>query len=535
MGPSQVFRPFLASLVAAVGSASLVTPALAAERVRFQFGHFSRSVAVPSLAEFSRNGTVDAELHPTFRHLKPEARQALRSALSQPMPVDAPKASKFLSTALGQSSLQQLVKVVAQPPQIARPALSSALILGAGDRDELRFIDVLEAYPTAELPINVEALLSLGRQLKQQFNLQNALFSTLSPMAGAPATAPDVQALAQPGSIAYSEEPFQFTAREGKVVSAVAFVPASASTDQLAPLVVIAPGLNTDMNALLYAGRQLASHGYAVASLNFPFTSSMALQAVIQGTGAIPKPNTWYGQPLTISDLIDQVQSRWGDRVNTNRVGALGQSLGGYTVTALAGAPLDWNHLVQGCAPMNDPNTVVLNPAVVWQCVAPGKVVQRRSFRDPRVTVALAINPVTSPIFSADSMASIEVPILMIAATNDIFAPPVSQQLIPFSGLRQQAARLVVQNKGTHMSFLDGTGDLPEFVIGPDQARARKQLQGLALAWFDHHLRGRGDAAGFPRVSASLLSGQDPLQLLVLPPFTREQLHQVAPHLRQFP
>ena len=526
-------RRCLAAMAAAVSSMGVVTPALSAERVRFQFGQFGRSVAVASLVEFSRSGRVNADLHPTFRHLKPAAQQELRMALTQPVPVEVTSVDTFLSTALGKSSLQQLVKVLDQPAAIATPALSSALRLTAAQNGKLRFIDLLEAYPTQELSINVAALLSLGRQLKQQFDLQNDLFIRLSPLQGEPVSGPDLAQLAAPGAIAYAEKPFSFMGRgEGRRITAVAYLPASATAAQRAPLVVIAPGLNTDMNALLYAGKHLASHGYAVASLNFPFTSSTALQAIVKGTGAIPAPNTWYGQPLSVSELIDQVQQRWGDRVNTDQVGAMGQSLGGYTVTALAGASLDWDHLVKGCAPMQDPDTVVLNPAVVWQCVAPGKVVPRQSFRDPRVKVVLAINPVTNPIFSAQSMAAIAVPSLMIAATNDIFAPPISQQLLPFTGLRQPDARLVLQHRGTHLSFLEGTADLPELVIGPAQPLARQELQGLARAWFDQYLGGLTPALF---AEQSFTAGGDPLPLVVLPPFTREQLRQAAPELREFP
>ena len=104
-----------------------------------------------------------------MKHLKPSTQEVFRSALTQSMPLDPSRVAKFLDTPIGQSSLQQLVKVLAQPPEIAEPALSSALILGSAKDGELSFIDVLEAYPTEILPINVAALLSLGRQLKRQF------------------------------------------------------------------------------------------------------------------------------------------------------------------------------------------------------------------------------------------------------------------------------------------------------------------------------------------------------------------------------
>jgi len=531
-------RSLHCKLLAALSGVLALAPSVsAAERIRFQFRQFSRDVSVPSLVTFTETGTVDADLQAYFNLLKPQQQQSLRSLLKQSVPVTDVMAANLLGTPLGQRSLQQLVKVLDQPADVAEPALASALILGAAKSGELRLIDVLQAYPTRTLPVNVVAVLSLANSLTQQFNLQNQLFPSISSIQGAPQPGPDLKTFAQPGSIRFTQTPFQFQGRRGTTITAVTYVPQTATAANPARLVVIAPGLNTDMNALLYVGKQLASHGYAVASLNFPFTSGDTLTAAIKGTGVIPPPNSWYGQPLSVSDLIDQVQQRWGARVNTREVGVLGQSLGGYTVTALAGAELDWPHLLKGCAELDDPDKVVLNPAVVWQCVAPGKVVQRKSFRDPRVKVAVAVNPVTNPIFSPASLKAIAVPILVVSGTNDVFAPPISQQLIPFTSIQQPGSLLALQHDGTHLSFLEGTSTLPEVVIGPDQPLARQELTGMAKAFFDQHLADSPSAPPLAAANATagVFSGRDPLRLLITPRFSREQLNQVDPGLRQFP
>ncbi len=506
-------------------------PGFTAERVRLQLYQFSREVSVSSLAKFSRSGEVDSTLQSTLKYLNPGAQKQLRTALSRSVSVDPSTVAKFLSTDLGKSSLKQLAKVMEQPPEIAEPALSSALILGTTQDNSLSFIDVLETYPTPLVRINVAALLSLGKKLKKQFNLQNTLYTQLSQMLGKPSNGPALDKWAEQGNQTFTEIPFQFQEREGRMITAVTYIPTSATPTSPSPLIVIAPGLDTDMNVLLYVGKQLASHGFAIAALDFPFTSKTALKAVIKGTSEIPAPNSWYLQPLTVSELINQVELRWGKHVNTDQVGAIGQSLGGYTVMALAGAELDWNHLVKSCEPMLDPNVVVLNPAVVWQCVAPGQVIERKSFRDSRVKSVLAINPVTSPIFSPSTLGKVDVPILMISGSNDIFAPPISQQLIPFTSLVNRDSRLVLQDKGTHLSFLNGEAKLPKFILGPARPLARLELKGLANAWFNKHLR-----SGNNQFEAkSSLMGSAPLNLLMLPLFSLKHLKSVEPGLREPP
>ena len=523
-------RPLaLALTVASVVLAAL--PSLAAERVSARLGELERSVSVAALARFARDGQVDSELRPVVARLQPEQLASLRTALKLRAPVTAVMVANFLSTALGQRILQQLVKVLDRPPAVAEPALSSALILTAARAGDagVGLIDVLEAYPLPSLAVNLGAVLSLTRQLGHDFNLDNQLFPALVALgSGQAAPGFSLAALAAPGPGRFSAEPFTFDSRAGATIEAVALLPEGPGPF---PLVVLAPGLNTEFNSLLYLGEHLASHGYAVAALDFPYTSGAAIKAAIQGTGAIPDPNAWTGQPETVSELIDQVQGRWGGRVDTQAVAVLGQSLGGYTAVALAGAPLDWTHLRQQCKALADPQQVVLNPAVIWQCQAPGQVLERRDFRDPRVRAVVAVNPVTSPIFSTSSLAAVAVPLLVIAGSHDVFAPPVSQQLEPYTAIRQPESLLVLQRNGTHLSFLNGDAPLPGFLIGPDRPLAQRDLRALSLAFLNRHLRQQRAAALSPRQTAQaeggVRMGSDPLPLLIRPQLGRPQLQEL--------
>ncbi|WP_255109687.1 hypothetical protein [Synechococcus sp. RedBA-s] len=295
---------------------------------------------------------------------------------------------------------------------------------------------------------------------------------------------------------------------------------------------MLAPGLNTDFNALLYLGEHLASRGYGVAALNFPDTSANRVSATIQGLAAIPPPNAWFNQPLDVSLLIDQVASRWPKQIDTSRVGALGQSLGGYTVLALGGARLDWAHLERSCAVINDPAEVEINPAILWQCQAPGNVVKRSDFSDPRIKVVIAVNPVSTPTFTKASMQAMKAPVMIVSGTKDIFAPPISQQLIPYSSLSNNDSLLAVFDNATHLSFLAATGKLPVWLIGligPDQQQAQSDLKALSLAFFDQKLLGQGTmGALLPSQDALFRVGQ-PLQFLLKRELPPAQLKAIDP------
>ena len=516
------------------------TPLMAADRVVFRLGELQRSVRVADLNDFVNTGNVNQNLAFLLDRLTPQDRGALRFALGHPFPITSLEVSDFLQTAMGGVLARQFAKLLEQPEAVAVPALSGALILGASSSGGLRLIDVLQQYPLENVIIGMPKVINLARRLKAQFARDVEMFPRLLALgstSGLPSTLLD--GAAQAGTSSYSREGFSFQDQNGNTISAIALVPSSAKAPagpgqapvRPAPLVVLAPGLNTDFNALLYLGEHLASHGYGVAALNFPVTSATSVRATIQGLATIPDPNAWYSQPLDVSRLIDQVSQRWPRQIDTSQVGALGQSLGGYTVLALGGAQLDWPNLEGACPVINDPNKVEFNSAILWQCKAPGKVVKRSDFSDPRIKVVIAVNPVSTPIFSAASMLNLKAPVLIVSGTEDIFAPPVSQQLIPYTNVVKAASVLAVFDRATHLSFLAATGKLPGWLIGPDPQQAQSDLKGLSLAFFDQQLLGKDTMRALMPSPAVLYRAGQPLQFQLRRQLSPGQLRAIAPEL----
>jgi predicted dienelactone hydrolase len=277
-------------------------------------------------------------------------------------------------------------------------------------------------------------------------------------------------------------------------------------------------------------GEHLASHGYGVAARNFPATSANRVKATIQGLAGIPTPNAWYYQPVDVSLLIDQVARRWPKQIETSRVGALGQSLGGYTVLGLGGARLDWAHLERSCAVINDPGEVEFNPAILWQCKAPGAVVKQSNFSDPRIRAVIAVNPVSTPIFTKASMQAMKPPVMIVSGTKDVFAPPICQQLIPYSSVSTNGSLLALFEDATHLSFHSATGKLPVWLIGPDPEQAQRDLKALSLTFFDQQLLGKDTMGALMPSDEALYRAGQPLQFLLKRQLTPGQLRAIAPN-----
>ena len=511
-----------------------IQPAPAALRLQVRFGELERSVAVADLSKFAATGEAPAGLVWYLNRLSGQDRAALRTTLGQSLPITPVMLSNLLITPIGQELVAQLAKVLTLPATTAQDAIQSALLLGAAKTGQLRLIDVLEAFPLQDLTVNGNALVSISHQLNSQFNGQNNLypgllaqFNTTGPKPVA--AGPDFLEAAKPGLIAYTSKAFEFVDRTGNRIQALISLPNNSGSPAKPALVILAPGLNTDYTALLYVGNHLSSHGYAVATLNFPYTSADAIQAAIAGTAPIPSPRAWFKQPALVSDLIDVVQRRWGDRLDSSRVGALGQSLGGYTVTALAGAPLDWTHLQAGCQRYANPGQVEINLAKLWQCQDTNRPIRQLNQSDGRIKAVIAVNPVINPSFSATSLELISIPYLMIAGTDDIFAPPLSEQLLPYTSLKQADRILALVNRGTHLSFLAGTSKLPSFLVGPNQREAFTELKALALLFFHRYLSAIETPANGMPLQAPLVVGTDPLQMMVFRQLSEQGLRSAVP------
>jgi len=105
-----------------------------------------------------------------------------------------------------------------------------------------------------------------------------------------------------------------------------------------APLVIYSHGFMSLRGNGAYLGEFLASHGYIVAAANFPLTHL--------GTAGGPQFIDVLNQPGDVSFIIDSLlawsntaENRFAGCVDSERIGAVGLSMGGMTTTLLAFHP----------------------------------------------------------------------------------------------------------------------------------------------------------------------------------------------------
>jgi predicted dienelactone hydrolase len=179
-------------------------------------------------------------------------------------------------------------------------------------------------------------------------------------------------------------------------------------------------------------------------------------------------------------------------------VGVMGQSFGGYTALALVGAKINFASLQKGC---DKSFAQSLNLSLLLQCQAQQLPKKDYDFRDARVKAAIAVNPVTSSIFGAEGLKSIQAPVMMISGTSDSITPPLSEQIEPFTWLPNIEKRLILMDGATHFSTIDQLQPTerafvtPKELIGRTPEVARIYLRALGLAFFKTYVKQQPNTA----------------------------------------
>lgn len=199
------------------------------------------------------------------------------------------------------------------------------------------------------------------------------------------------------------------------------------------PLIVLSHGTGGTAGNLAWLGTALASRGFVAAAVNHPGNNAVDGYTV-QGFAL------WWERAHDLSAVIDGmlVDAVFGSRIDRERIGAAGHSLGGYTVIAIAGGITSFAHFKNFC---NSPDADAMCKAPPEFADLRAKVAaltdsnpgfravlkdHGRSVRDPRVRAVFAMAPALGPVFTPESLENIEIPVAIIAGAGDEIVPIAS-------------------------------------------------------------------------------------------------------------
>lgn len=495
----------MALLLGALPISVLPTPVLAAERIYASYSVLERSISVDALETYAKEGKLDEDLAVYARYLTPQQLAQLRRVLLARADLSAVAISQFLYTPVGETLLQRLGQVIqTESRQPGFYALRGALILAAADPEGLTLLNVLRKFPTRSIRIDLSRSLKIAEQLKDLVNQTNQEIAQIKQQSTAAATTPQTVDFSQlpdlrrRGRFSWNKQTLKLNDKtRDRVFLTDVYLPQQKAEkfSPQSPVIVISHGLGSERTSFEYLAQHLASYGFAVAVPEHPGSSAEQLRSLLAGRAyTVAEPNEFINRPLDIKYLLNQLArldaSNSSFQLNLQQVGVIGQSFGGYTALALAGASLNFDQLQKDCEDLNES----WNVSLLLQCRVLELPRTQYNLSDSRVKAAIAINPITSSIFGEASLSKIKVPVMIVSSSDDTVAPALSEQIKPFSWLTTPQKYLAVIERGTHFSTIGETNPatdpfiLPAQVIGPSPAIARGYMNALSLAFLQTYV-----------------------------------------------
>jgi len=231
-------------------------------------------------------------------------------------------------------------------------------------------------------------------------------------------------------------------------------------TPQKFPLILLSHGTGGSAQSMAWFARGLAEAGYIVAAVNHHGNTAVEPKYLPQGFAL------WWERARDLSVLLDKLiaDPAFGPRIDMNRVGVAGFSLGGYTALMLAGARTDYAQWQHYCDKAPSDSSCKLTAEAdfgmdkmkrVLDTDARARASLARAgdnYRDERVRAAFAMAPVLALAFDKASLAHISIPVSMLVGENDDQAPPLSNAALLATQIPM--AQLHEIKNGTHYMFI---------------------------------------------------------------------------------
>ncbi len=478
-----------------IPSVTLPRPTFAAQRIYASYAALERSISIDALELYAKEGKVNDDLAAYVKYADPKVMVQLRRVLLARIDIDPVAVSQFFYTPQGEVLLQRVGQIIqTESRQTGVYALRSALVLAAADSEGLTLLNVLRYFPSNSMRIDLKRSLQLADEVETIINRTNQAVVSISQEADITATAgvkvdfsqmPDLR---NSGRYKWNKQTLTLNDKtRDRIFVADFYIPV---TSRSVPVIVISHGLASDRTTLAYLATHLASHGFAVAVPEHPGSDTERLRNLFAGrANTADEPSEFINRPYDVKYLLDRLQALDNEdstyQLNLDQVGVIGQSFGGYTALALAGAPINFPLLEKDC----EDRVNALNISLLLQCRALELPVTQYNLRDPRVKAAIAINPLSSSIFGEDSLNKIKIPLMIVSGSNDTVAPALPEQIIPFSWLTTPQKYLVLFEGGTHFSALSEPSPdtnplvLPFPIYGAYPNLVRRYMRALSVAF----------------------------------------------------
>ena len=265
------------------------------------------------------------------------------------------------------------------------------------------------------------------------------------------------------------------------------------------PLVLLSHGTGGAAVQMMWLGHYLASRGYIVAAVNHHGNTAAEGRYVAQGF-LLP-----WERARDLTAVLDKLLADpvFGPRIDRERIGAAGFSLGGYTVIMAAGGVFSPQEFRSFCgSPRRDftcePQPEFPDaPRLFEELRKTDPVVQESlrhagdSFRDKRIKRVFAIAPALGGGFTKAGLGKVRVPVFIVVGQADKVAPPATNAQ-RYADLIKGARLTLLPGGIGHYTFLAECNAHGKAVLdicrdgeAVDRAAVHRQVAQLAFEFFE--------------------------------------------------
>lgn len=499
-------------------------PGLAAQKLNAQIDNQTVSVGVDDLEQFAKTGRVSSQLTPLAQALGESSLSQFRQILNDRLPITPSDAKQLTSTRLTEPVLVNMGKMLQPRPGRngffeVRTAVNRAAATSGG----LNLLNVIRQYPTDSVWVNVPYLIQFISAVTVQTEYRDAAVQAIAQQAKLEATTkpaidlttlPDLR---QAGTYSVRKQSLTFRIQAARVTVVGSVNEYDLPVDlylpqglrQLAPVVVFSHGFGATRASYVYLARHLASHGFVVAAPEHVGSDYPYRDSFLKGKlNDIVAPTEYINRSQDITYLLNELEKLNARpdalpvRLNLQQVGVIGNSLGGTTALAMAGAPINLSRLRNDC----NQDRITVSMSFLVQCLAQRASTQSQvNVGDRRVKAVIGTYPLTSSIFGPESLSQITVPTLIISGSADALSSPVLDQIHPFIWLKTTPKYLLLLQSGTHFSSSEDkdVASFPKALVGQNLNLGRSYLQAMSVAFFKAYLSDRPQSPFQPYLTAA--------------------------------
>ncbi|MBN3065575.1 alpha/beta fold hydrolase [Pectobacterium aquaticum] len=215
------------------------------------------------------------------------------------------------------------------------------------------------------------------------------------------------------------------------------------------PLIVVSHGYGGSWFNQFWLAQVLVKQGYIVAAPNHPGTTFKDMRT--------EKAQALWQRPHDLSRVITALLAtpEKTGLVDAKRIAAVGHSLGGWTVLALAGGRFSTEQFEKDCLTHAGLASCKVYEKMQVEKNAASRVQLDKALADPRISAVISLDMGLARGFTAESLAAINIPILIMAAgyPNEelparLESHDLAQKLSPAHSAYKEIA------DATHFSFM---------------------------------------------------------------------------------